>query len=162
MSKGLFDTTLVIHSCPSEQTDDISVQLRELGLEAELDSQLLLPGTYSAEVSFKASLLQLDDMASMLAHNGFLHFEIIQYTKHSGIIYMFVPGLGLFRGELNAAGVLTLTQDKLQTLLDQSSGNHREFTRLLRLALGQSWDDILEPFRAAKYGDNVVLLNRAG
>jgi hypothetical protein len=106
--------------------------------------------------------VELDEIASKIAQAVSLHFELVQHTKHSGVIYMFVPGLGIYRGELNASGSLVVTDVKLQTLLDQSAGNHREFTRLLRLCLGQSWDDILEPFRAAKYSDNVLLLNRAG
>ena len=162
MSKGLFSSTLVIYSCPAEEQSRVETELEKLGLELKWAKQSLVVGSLFAEISFRCSLVQLDEIASMLAQVGSLHFELTQHTKHSGVTYMFVPGLGLFRGELNAAGSLTLTEDKLQSLLDQAAGNHREFTRLLRLCLGQSWDDILEPFRAAKYSDNVLLLNRAG
>ena len=89
-------------------------------------------------------------------------FELIQSGKDSGVLFMHQPGLGIFRGDLNAAGSIVLSEDRLQIMLEQSSGNHREFTRLLRIALGQSWDDLLEPFRAQEYSENVVLLNRAG
>jgi hypothetical protein len=161
MSKGLL-TTLVIHSCPLALQPESESKLKELGLELNWGNQSLVVGTSFAEGSFRCSQVELDEIASKLAQAGSLHFELVQHTKHSGVIYMFVPGLGLYRGELNASGSLVVTDDKLQTLLDQSAGNHREFTRLLRLCLGQSWDDILEPFRAAKYSDNVLLLNRAG
>jgi hypothetical protein len=79
-----------------------------------------------------------------------------------GLLFMGVPGLGIFRGELNEAGSILLSEDRINQMVDLSSGNQREFMRLLRLSLGQSWDDIMEPFRGAKYSNNVVLLNRAG
>jgi hypothetical protein len=162
MSKGHFDTTLVIHSCPAAGLDAINLKLSEFNLSVTWSPQTCVVGSSCGEIRFKSSSKQLDEMAASLWQLGMLHFELIQNTKYSGVTYMFVPGLGLFRGELNESGALTLTEDKLQSLLDRSAGNHREFTRLLRLALGQSWHDILEPFRAAKYTDNVVLLNRAG
>jgi len=162
MSKGHFDTILVIHSCPAAEIDTANSKLSELNLSVSWTPQTLVVGSFSGEIRFKSSTNQLDEMAATLWQLGMLHFELIQHTKYSGVTYMFVPGLGLFRGELNESGTLTLTEDKLQSLLDHSAGNHREFTRLLRLALGQSWHDILEPFRAVKYTDNVVLLNRAG
>jgi len=161
MSKGLV-TTLVIYSCPLASKAEIESKLKELSLELNWSNQSLVIGTSFAEGSFRCSQVYLDEIASKLSQAGNLHFELVQHTKHSGVIYMYVPGLGLYRGELNASGSLVVAEDKLQTLLDQAAGNHREFTRLLRLCLGQSWDDILEPFRAAKYSDNVLLLNRAG
>jgi hypothetical protein len=75
---------------------------------------------------------------------------------------MAVPGLGIYRGELNDAGSIMLSEDRINLMVASSAGNQREFMRLLRMSLGQSWDDIIEPFRGAKYSDNVVLLNRAG
>jgi hypothetical protein len=79
-----------------------------------------------------------------------------------GFLFMGVPGLGIYRGELNEAGSIMLSEDRINMMVSSSAGNHREFMRLLRVSLGQSWDDIIEPFRGAKYSDNVVLLNRAG
>jgi len=162
MSKGLVSTALVIHSCPAAGLEIVNAKLAELNLKASWFSQSLVLGSFCSEIRFKTTAEQLDSIASSLWQTGLISFELIQHAKLSGATYMCVPGLGLFRGELNSAGSLTLTENRLQDLLDQSAGNHREFTRLLRLALGQSWDDILEPFRASKYQDNVVLLNRAG
>jgi len=161
MSKGPL-TTLVIYLCPLASQAETESKLKELGLELNWGNQSLVLGTSFAEGSFRCSQVELDEIASKLSQAGNLHFELVQHTKHSGVIYMYVPGLGLYRGELNDSGSLVVAEDKLQQLLDQAAGNHREFTRLLRLCLGQSWDDILEPFRASKYSDNVLLLNRAG
>jgi hypothetical protein len=162
MSKGQFATTLVIYSCPAASLESVNELASEYGLTLSWAMQELMVGSSCSEVTFKTSSLRFDDLASALARFNALHFELIQTSKESGTTYLFVPGLGLHRGELNASGSLVLTEEKLQSLLDQAAGNHREFTRLLRLSLGQSWEDILEPFRAAKYTDNVVLLNRAG
>jgi hypothetical protein len=75
---------------------------------------------------------------------------------------MGVPGLGVFRGELNESGSIMLSEDRINQMVDNAAGNHREFMRLLRVSLGQSWDDIMEPFRGAKFSNNVVLLTKAG
>lgn len=103
-----------------------------------------------------------DDLVSELNALANIHFELTQTVGAIGILFMSVPGLGIYRGELNSAGALMLSEDQINSLVTNSAGNQREFMRLLRLALGQSWDDILEPMRAIKYGDNVLLLNRAG
>jgi hypothetical protein len=55
-----------------------------------------------------------------------------------------------------------LSEDRINQMVDNAAGNHREFMRLLRVSLGQSWDDIMEPFRGAKFSKNVVLLTKAG
>ena len=74
---------------------------------------------------------------------------------------MLVPGFGIYRAETNLAGEILLSEDRIWAIVQESSGNQRELQRLMRLALGQNWDDLLEPFRAQRLGSNVVLLNKA-
>jgi hypothetical protein len=155
MAKGQLPSRLVVYACPAAETAHIQAI-------TEWKYQHLLLGFQSGAISLRLSPLEAEDLVSELAKIPNCYFELIQTARNSGTLFMHVPGQGIFRGELNVAGSLTLSEDQLQIMLTQAAGNFREFNRLLRLALGQSWDDILEPFRAQQYSENVVLLNRAG
>jgi hypothetical protein len=155
MAKGQISSRLVIYACPA-------AQIRRIPLILKWFNQQLLFGFQMGSANLKLSTLEAETLVTELAVIPNLTFELSQNSRESGVLFMHCPGLGIFRGELNAAGQLTLSEDRLQLMLEQSSGNHREFTRLLRIGLGQSWNDLLEPFRAQQYSENVVLLNRAG
>lgn len=155
MAKGQLPTRLVIHACPAAETHLIP----SITLWA---SQPLLLGFQAGSVNLRLTEVEAENLVSELALVRNTTFELTQAGRDSGVLFMHLPSQGIFRGELNSAGSLTLSEERLQLMLDQAAGNHREFTRLLRLALGQSWDDLLEPFRAIRHSENVVLLNRAG
>ena len=155
MAKGQIPSWLVIHACPAAETYRIS------SIDSWINQPLLL-GFQAGSVNLRLTALEAQELASELALVPNIIFELIQAGRDSGVLFMHLPGQGIFRGELNAVGSLTLSEERLQLMLEQATGNHREFTRLLRLALGQSWDDMLEPFRAVRHSENVVLLNRAG
>lgn len=155
MARGQIPSRLVIHACPASEISRIQII-------SNWTNQNLLLGFQTGEADLKLSTHVAENLVSELSQIPSCTFELIQSGKDSGVLFMHQPGLGIFRGELNAAGSIVLSEDRLQIMLEQASGNHREFTRLLRLALGQSWDDLLEPFRAQEYSENVVLLNRAG
>jgi len=125
-------------------------------------NQPLIQNSSRAELVLKLSQSRAEDLVSELSALGGIHFELTQTLGEMGILFMAVPGLGIYRGEMNSAGSLVLSEDQILQHVGSSAGNQREFMRLIRLALGQSWDDVLEPFRAIKYGENVLLLNRAG
>ena len=155
MARGQIPSRLVIHACPASEISRIQ-------MISNWTNQNLLLGFQTGSADLKLSTQEAENLVAELAQIPNCTFELIQSGKDSGVLFMHQLGLGIFRGELNAAGSIVLSEDRLQLMLEQSSGNHREFTRLLRLALGQSWDDLLEPFRAQEYSENVVLLNRAG
>jgi len=155
MARGQIPSRLVIHACPASEISRIQ-------MISNWTNQNLLLGFQTGSADLKLTNQEAESLVSELSQLPNCTFELIQSGKDSGVFFMHQPGLGIFRGELNAAGSIVLSEDRLQFMLEQSSGNHREFTRLLRLALGQSWDDLLEPFRAQEYSENVVLLNRAG
>ena len=162
MPKGQNVTTLVIHVCPKVHQPHVTDLLAGFGLVGDWVSQALVSDSVTLTVTAKIASLQVEDLVAELAQFGLAHFELNQHNSSGGVLFMFVPGLGIYRGEINQAGSLVLAEEKLESMLSAANGNHREFTRLLRLAFGQSWDDILEPLRAARYSDNLVLLNRAG
>jgi hypothetical protein len=162
MRKGHFATTLAIHACPKHLLDQIAAVFQEFEVAISWQKQELLADHYAADLVLRTTEEQSVDLASRLYALGPIYFELNQRQGKVGFLFMGVPGLGIYRGELNDAGSIMLSEDRINLMVASSAGNQREFMRLLRVSLGQSWDDIIEPFRGAKYSDNVVLLNRAG
>ena len=62
---------------------------------------------------------------------------------------LFHPGLGLKYQQLDEAGEVVLRAGFVHQQLRESAGNAAEFERRLRLAEGQAWLDLLEPYRLA-------------
>lgn len=159
MSRNLVATTLVIHACPGASLDLVDRHLPEI--EIAWSNQALLIGSVKGEITLKLASLQFEDLVSQLARIEGIYLDAMQQGKEAGALFMVTPGLGVFRAETNAAGEIMISEDRIRTALEQSAGNHRELGRLLRILLGQAWDDILEPFRAARYQENVALIHRA-
>lgn len=162
MRKGQFATTLAIHACPENLVWQVEQLFQTFGPSPLWIRQELVHGSQRCELALKISEEQVEELASALYAIGTVYFEVNQRQGMFGLLFMGVPGLGVYRGELNEAGSILLSEDRINQMIAQGAGNQREFMRLLRVALGQSWDDIIEPFRGARYSDNVVLLNRAG
>ncbi|MFN5159605.1 MAG: DUF3145 family protein [Rhodoluna sp.] len=160
MSRNQVATTLVIHACPSGSTQAVGELLS--GLEINWLAQPLLVGSVKTEFALKMSAIELEDIVSQLRRVEGIYLDCMQQGKESGIWFMLAAGLGVFRAQTNAAGEIMLSEDRIRNALDQSAGNHRELTRLLRIQLGQAWDDVLEPFRAARYQGNLALIHQAG
>ena len=162
MRRGQFVLTLAIHACPRGLVAQIDALLASLSGTSSWLEQNLIPDNLSASFSFKLTEDEAAELASNLYTLGPIYFEMNQRIGRTGVLFMGVPGLGVFRGELNDSGSIMLSEDRINQMVDASAGNHREFMRLLRVSLGQSWDDIMEPFRGAKFSNNVVLLTKAG
>lgn len=162
MRKGQSVTTLALHACPKALLGQIEKIFQEFDIVISWHNQELLADHYAADLTLKITEDQLVELASRVCGLGSIYFEMNQRQGKVGVLLMAVPGLGVYRGELNDSGSIMLSEDRINKMVSSSAGNQREFMRLLRMSLGQSWDDIMEPFRGAKYSDNVVLLNRAG
>jgi hypothetical protein len=162
MRRGQFVLTLAIHACPRGLVAQIDALLASLSGTSRWLEQNLIPDNLSASFSFKLTEDEAAELASNLYALGPIYFEMNQRIGRTGVLFMGVPGLGVFRGELNDSGSIMLSEDRINQMVDNAAGNHREFMRLLRVSLGQSWDDIMEPFRGAKFSNNVVLLTKAG
>ena len=158
MRSSKVNTTLVIHACPEDAMKDLE---QIIGVKLRWAQQKLLSGTLSASTVLELSWLEAEELMSKLHSLQGLYLDLIQRGKEKGILYMLCPGLGIFRAETSLAGEIMLTEDRIWGIVQQAQGNQRELQRLIRLALGQNWDDLLEPFRAQRLNDNVVLLNRA-
>lgn len=159
MTRNQVATTLVIHACPSALVSSVTELLGDKVIDWQ--HQTLVVGSMKAEISLGVSRSEAEDLVSQLRLLEGIYLDLMQQGKESGVWFMLTPGLGVFRAETNLSGEIVLGEERIRNALDQSAGNHRELARLLRIMLGQAWDDVLEPFRAAKFQTNVVLINKA-
>jgi len=150
--------TLLIHACPKASVEQVTALLPN---ESVWHPQSLVLGFMRTELDMKLSRLAAEDLIAAINRIGNLYADITIISRNGSALFMLAPGLGLFRAETNQAGEILITEERIRQAMDGSAGNHRELTRLLRLALGQAWDDVLEPFRAARYTDNLELITRA-
>ena len=88
------------------------------------------------------SVLDGASVASALAKIG-TPFDIELDTER----FLFHPGLGIKRQQLDETGEVVLRVGQLKRELLDSNSSAAEFERRLRVLEGQAWQDILEPYR---------------
>ncbi|HEV7182849.1 MAG: DUF3145 family protein, partial [Actinomycetales bacterium] len=103
-------------------------------------------------------------IASALRGWEHLRFEV---TEDAGLgtdggRWMHTPDLGIFFAQTDTAGNTVIPEDRVRYAMEIAGANALELHRELRLALGQAWDDELEPFRHASDETRVVWLHKVG
>ena len=100
------------------------------------------PETY--QVCFESDW-QGDVLSSRLASIG-CPFEVETNSDR----YLFYPGLGIKRQQLDEAGEVVIRFGQLKQQIQESAGSVSELERRLRVIEGQPWLDLLEPYRQGK------------
>jgi hypothetical protein len=121
------------------------------------------PAARRAEFSWTSTPGTGARIAAELRQWPMLRFEVIEEPSPGvdGERFMHVPGRGLFRATIGAAGDIQLGEDRLRTLIADAGGPEALAT-LLDAALGTAWDADLEPYRHAGEGAPVTALPRVG
>jgi hypothetical protein len=103
-------------------------------------------------------------IASALRGWEHLRFEVTEDPGHGtdGARWLHTPDLGIFFAQTDSAGNVVIPEDRVRYAMDVAGVNALELHRELRLALGQAWDDELEPFRHASDTTAVVWLHQVG
>lgn len=101
-------------------------------------------------------------IASELRGWEHLRFEVTEEPSDGvdGGRWMHTPGLGIFFVQTDAAGNVVVPEERIRYALEVAGGNATELHRELRLAMGQAWDEELEPFRIAGDDSPVVWMHR--
>ena len=76
--------------------------------------------------------------------------------------WMHTPDLGIFFAQTDTAGNTVIPEDRIRYAMESAGNDAFELHRELRLALGQAWDDELEPFRHASDYSPVIWLHQVG
>lgn len=97
-------------------------------------------------------------IATELRQWPMVRFEVTEEPSPGvdGERFMHVPGRGLFRATMGAAGDTQLGEDRLRALM-VTARSPEALAYALDLALGTAWDDELEPYRLAGEGAPVAL-----
>ncbi len=103
-------------------------------------------------------------IASALRGWEHLRFEVTEdaSAEADGGRWMHTPDLGVFYAQTDVVGNMVVPEDRIRYAMEVAGSNALELQRELRLALGQAWDEELEPFRRVGEANPVVWLHRVG
>ncbi|TAM70057.1 MAG: DUF3145 domain-containing protein [Microbacteriaceae bacterium] len=126
--------------------------------------QPVLRNTQRAEFYWEGAQGTGAAIASSLRGWEDVRFEV---TEDAGLgtdggRWLHTPDLGIFYAQTDTAGNMVVSEDRVRYAMEVAGTNALELHRELRLALGQAWDDELEPFRHASDFAPVVWLHQVG
>ena len=137
-----------------------------LGPEARLEwqGQSAAPGQHHAELHWAGPQGTGARLASALRGWPHLRFEITEEPSAGadGSRWSHTPELGIFHATTDVTGNIMVSEDRIRYAYEQGAGDPAVVFHELSLALGEAWDEELEPFRLAAAGAPVRWLHRAG
>ncbi|MRG58337.1 DUF3145 family protein [Agromyces sp. CFH 90414] len=158
---------LYVHSSPKAMCPHVEWAAGgALGVPVNFDwsEQPVLPGSLRAEFTWEGRVGDGARIASSLRGWPQLRFEVSEdpTPESDGARWMHTPELGVFFAQTDTAGNTVIPEDRVRYAMEIAGHDAAELHRELRLALGQAWDDELEPFRHASDFAPVVWLHRVG
>lgn len=158
---------LYVHSAPRALCQHIEWGVgRALGEPVRLqwNPQPVIRGTVRAQLSWNGEAGTAAAIASQLRGWEHLRFEITEDPSPGidGGRWMHTPGLGIFYAQMDTAGNMVVAEDRIRYAMELAGADAAELHRELQLALGQAWDEELEPFRSGAHSDTVVWMHRVG
>ncbi|MFK3670621.1 DUF3145 domain-containing protein [Leifsonia aquatica] len=158
---------LYVHSSPGALCPHIEWAAgRALGRAVNFmwETQPVLKGAQRAEFFWDGPQGTGARLATALRGWEHLRFEV---TEDAGLgtdggRWMHTPDLGVFFAQTDTVGNMVVPEDRIRYAMELAGGNAQELQRELRLALGQAWDEELEPFRHAHDDTSVIWLHKVG
>lgn len=166
MAKGFTRGVLFVHSTPPALGPHIEWAVGSaLGQQVNLQwtDQPAAPGMLRAEYSWAGAVGAGARIASALRGWEHLRYEVTEEATGGtdGGRWAHTPELGIFHSQMDSVGNVVVPEDRVRSAL-LSARNMTQMREALELALGQAWDDELEPFRYAGAGVPVRWLHRVG
>lgn len=165
MSAVMTRGVVFVHSCPRALCKHVEWTLRNI-----LQHEFRLDWTVqeAAENMIRTEVLWYGDtetgakIASALRGWEHLRYEITQESAPGcdGGRWSHTPEIGIFYAQTDAAGDVVVSENRVRAALLKPTAE--EVRAALDLALGQAWDDEIEPFRYAGAGVPVRWINRVG
>jgi len=118
---------------------------------------------FRAEVSWQGTPGTGAKLTSALRGWNHLRYEVTEEASfgNDGSRWSHTPELGIFHAVTDVHGNIVVPEDRIRAALEHAEDPARMRTEL-RLALGEAWDEELEPFRYAGAGAPVRWLHRTG
>jgi hypothetical protein len=167
MSGVLTRGVLLVHSAPRALCPHVEWAAgAALGGRLSLDwiPQPAAPGLCRAELSWQAEPGTGARLTSALRGWQHLRYEVTEDPSPGcdGARWSHTPDLGIFHATLDACGNAVIPEDRIRAAVEWGVADPARMVEELNLALGQAWDDELEPFRYASEGAPVRWLHRVG
>lgn len=166
MAVAITRGVLFVHSAPRALCPHVEWAAGGvLGARLSLDwtEQPAAPGMFRAEHSWQGVQGTGARLTSALRGWAHLRYEVTEEASHGadGARWSHTPDLGIFHTVTDVHGNALVPEDRVRAALEHADDAER-LRRELELALGQAWDDELEPFRYAGAGAPVRWLHRVG
>lgn len=166
MAVAITRGVLFVHSAPRALCPHVEWAAGGvLGVRLSLDwtEQPAAPGMFRAEHSWQGVQGTGARLTSALRGWAHLRYEVTEEASHGadGARWSHTPDLGIFHTVTDVHGNALVPEDRVRAALEHADDAER-LRRELELALGQAWDDELEPFRYAGAGAPVRWLHRVG
>lgn len=166
MSGAFTRGVVFVHSAPRALCPHV-----EWALGSILDQRVALDwtlqpavsGMVRAEYSWVGPVGTGARLASALRGWTHLRYEITEDSTAiaDGGRWSHTPELGIFHAQTDTHGNVVIPENRVRAALEHAHDAAR-MRRELDLALGQAWDDELEPFRYAGAGAPIKWLHRVG
>ena len=165
MSSPTTRGVLYVHStsqalCPHIQWALESVSRQRTDLE--WSPQNAEPGAVRTELEWSGVAGTGALLASALRKLGRIRFEVTENPSrgNDGSRWSFTPDLGIFHATTDVAGNIVVSEDRIRYAYEAAAGDPALLFTELSIALGECWDEELEPFRHAADGAPVRWLHR--
>ena len=167
MAGAITRGVLFVHSAPRALCPHIEWAAGGvLGVRLSLDwiPQPAAPGLYRTELSWQAEQGMGSRLTSALRGWAHLRYEVTEEPSAGvdGGRWSHTPELGIFHAVTDVHGNVVVPENRIRAAIESSAGDPVVLARELALALGNAWDDELEPFRYAGDGAPVRWLHRVG
>ncbi len=158
---------VLIHSAPRALCPHLEWAVgRALGqaVNFDWDEQPVLPGTRRSEYFWRGPAGTGARIASAMHGWDHVRFEVTEDAASGGDggRWMHTPELGIHHAQTDAHGNVVIGENQVRSALEMGVMDGGEMQRTLLVALGQPWDEELEPFRHASDDAAVVWLHKVG
>ncbi|NQX13579.1 DUF3145 domain-containing protein [Microbacteriaceae bacterium VKM Ac-2855] len=158
---------LFVHSAPRALCPHLEWAAgRALGRAVNFDwiEQPVLRGSQRAEFTWEGPVGTGAMIASALRGWEQLRYEVTEDPALGvdGGRWMHTPELGVFYAQTDSVGNTVVPENRIRDAIESAGADAIALHRELRLALGQAWEDELEPFRYGGDFAPVVWLHRVG
>lgn len=167
MSEYVARGVLHIHSapaalCPHVEWAVASVVDARVGFS--WTPQPAAPGTHRAELGWTGNQGLGAKLASTLRSLSHIRFEVTEEPSAGcdGSRWSHTPELGIFHATTDTHGNIMVSEDRIRYAYELGAGDPTVMYQELSLALGEAWDEELEPFRHAAEGAPVRWLSSVG
>lgn len=157
---------LFVHSAPRALCPHIEwAASGVLGMRPVIDwtVQPAEPNMMRTEISWTGPVGTGARLSSSMRGWDHLRYEVTEEATPTtdGSRWSHTPSLGIFHAQTDRVGNIVVPEDRIRAALVHA-GDPVTMVAALDLALGQAWDDELEPFRYAGAGAPVRWLHRVG